>query len=105
MVIIASLVVHRPVPPVGQTDLDYRCGGGRTAWSAAHRGCESIYDLHLRRELISLSEDMAADAFEPSIERDANLHADLFRIPRDVLKIGSGVRKYEGARIWLKAAR
>ena len=32
----------------------------------------TIYVLHLRRELISLSEDMAADAFEHSIERDAN---------------------------------
>jgi replicative DNA helicase len=32
----------------------------------------TIYDLHLRRELISLSEDMAADAFEHSLERDAN---------------------------------
>src|SRR5262249_41951127 len=32
----------------------------------------TIYDLHLRRELVSLSEDMAADAFEHTIDRDAN---------------------------------
>jgi replicative DNA helicase len=32
----------------------------------------TIYDLHLRRELIALGEDMVTDAFEHSIERDAN---------------------------------
>jgi replicative DNA helicase len=32
----------------------------------------TIYDLHLRRELITLGEDMVMDAFEHSIERDAN---------------------------------
>ena len=32
----------------------------------------TIYDLHLRRELITLGEDMVTDAFEHSIERDAN---------------------------------
>jgi replicative DNA helicase len=32
----------------------------------------TIYDLHLRRELITLGEDMVTEAFEHSIERDAN---------------------------------
>jgi replicative DNA helicase len=32
----------------------------------------TIYDLHLRRELITLGEDMVTDAFDHHIERDAN---------------------------------
>jgi replicative DNA helicase len=31
-----------------------------------------IFDLHLRRELIALGEDMVNDAFEPDLESDAN---------------------------------
>jgi replicative DNA helicase len=33
----------------------------------------TIYDLHLRRELITLGEDMVNQAYEHSIERDANV--------------------------------
>lgn len=32
----------------------------------------TIYDLHLRRELIALGEDMVTEAYEHSIDRDAN---------------------------------
>jgi replicative DNA helicase len=32
----------------------------------------AIYDLHLRRELITLGEDMVTEAFDHDIERDAN---------------------------------
>ncbi len=32
----------------------------------------TVYDLHLRRELITLGEDMVTDAFDHDIERDAN---------------------------------
>jgi len=31
-----------------------------------------IFDLHMRRELIALGEDMVNDAFEPDLESDAN---------------------------------
>lgn len=38
----------------------------------AHDYGRTIYDLHLRRELITLGEDIVNDAFQQTIERDAN---------------------------------